>query len=278
MPKTRDELCRQALDEFMTNEYGVRYHIRTLTTNLAASLHRYEIVIPKLFKLYDIDTHHTINGVVQDPGPVYQEQDLPMQHELAAHFNNYFSDFILYKESTSMIDDDTPAKIMSYVEITHTVTDSDNLILSVDVKYCNGHRPYPVVQHEINHFETKYNRLKQIYCKQRSDILLLEGDIMLYRRRLRIVKQRYDAFKTETHANHIANKNKFAALQKIIKQLYGQTNSTTECPVCYDAICVDKLTVPECGHFICSTCSLKCERCPICRDEPTNMTNFELAG
>ena len=29
---------------------------------------------------------------------------------------------------------------------------------------------------------------------------------------------------------------------------------------------IDKLVVPECGHFICSSCSPQCTRCPICRD------------
>ena len=60
--------------------------------------------------------------------------------------------------------------------------------------------------------------------------------------------------------------NKFASLKTIIKNLYENANKQEDCPVCYECIAADKLTVPECGHFICSSCSVQCSRCPMCRD------------
>ena len=70
MPKSRDERCRQAIDSYMTNAYAVQYNINSLTKNKSGSLHSYEIVMPRLIKLYDVDTYHTINGTESGPGTI----------------------------------------------------------------------------------------------------------------------------------------------------------------------------------------------------------------
>ena len=51
----------------------------------------------------------------------------------------------------------------------------------------------------------------------------------------------------------------------IILEQYRKCNKRDECPVCLLEIEPDKLTIPECYHFICSDCDARCNRCPICR-------------
>ena len=55
------------------------------------------------------------------------------------------------------------------------------------------------------------------------------------------------------------------ALQKNAIAAYRMTEPTN-CPVCFDEIVPEELYMPVCSHHICKTCSDKCERCPLCRE------------
>lgn len=104
----------------------------------------------------------------------------------------------------------------------------------------------------------KFNRLKMLYDDQFQEYRLLLNDNRHYKRRYNSIKRDYDKCKIQLTASY--------RLPAIIKSLYGSTKKNQEaCPVCYETIEVDNLKVPICGHFICNTCSGKCEICPICR-------------
>jgi len=108
-------------------------------------------------------------------------------------------------------------------------------------------------------YQDKYNRLKMLYDDNCQVVALLENDNRHY-------KQRYNKIKTECtklKSQHVAAER----LSTIITQFYKNTNTQEDCPVCYDNIIAEKLVVPMCGHFICSTCSKLCNCCPICRLE-----------
>lgn len=264
MSKTRDELCKQSIDIFMTDHYNIDYNINTLTENKSSSVHLYEIIMPRLVKLYDVDTHHTINGRTYAPGTVFHEQDLPTQAAFNADFNNYFEDYALYKQyhkEGKLVSDK-----ISYVEVTLVSIETDKLVASVVVKYTNNHRPYPIMELQPINFEYKYNKMKQLYEDLCSKITILENDNYHHKRRLRIVKREFTNMQHEFVKKHLNIKHKFSALQQIIRTLYTKTNQPEECPVCYENILAENLIVPECGHFICSMCSNKCSRCPLCRD------------
>lgn len=271
MSKTRDELCKKSIDMFMLNAYDIQYNILTLTENKSSSLHLYEIVMPRLVKLYDVDRSHTINGRSYPPGTVYNEQDLPTPAAFNTEFNNYFRDYALYRhehriEAEAEEEDEMVAIKISYVEVTSVNIEFDKIVASIVVKYAKQHKPYPTVQVQPIVFEKRYNHLKRLYEEQCSHITILENDNYHNKHSLRIVKQELDHVKNESINKYINAKQKLLTLQHLIRTLYAKTNQADECPVCYETILVENLAIPECGHFICSVCSKRCLRCPLCRD------------
>jgi hypothetical protein len=265
MPKTRDQLCRMAIDSFMTNAYCIQYHINVLTENKSQSLHTYEIEMPLMIKLYDVDTPHMINGITYPAGPVHCEQDLPNEHDFMIDFNQFFDNYALYERQPSHSGSDDILVRTSFIETTNTRSDNMNMTATILVKYAKQYKPFPI-DHTPHNFEAKYNHLTQLFDEQRSQLVLLNRDNKHYRRRLNAVSKEYLSLKKEYEKTINSVHIKFASLQTIIKSMYEKHTLNEECPVCYEGISVDKLVVPVCGHFICSSCSSRCSSCPICRD------------
>jgi hypothetical protein len=68
-------------------------------------------------------------------------------------------------------------------------------------------------------------------------------------------------------AMQIESKNKMLSrMKEKLKEQYAILDPC-ECPVCYTQILGEKLVITDCCHYICSTCSEKCTRCPLCRTE-----------
>ena len=264
MSKSRDELCKQSINAFMTDNYDIEYNINTLTEKKSSSVHLYEIIMPRIVKLYDVDTHHTINGRTYPPGTVFHEQDLPTLSAFNANFNNYYEDYALYKQYYK--EGELVSDKISYIEVTLVSFETDKLVASVVVKYAKQHKPYPIEQMQPINFENRYNNLKRLYEDQCSNITIIENVNYHYKRRLRIAKQELNHIKNASVNKYINVKQKLLTLQHIIRTLYTKTNQQEECPVCYENIQVENLIIPECGHFICSICSNKCSSCPLCRD------------
>jgi hypothetical protein len=64
-------------------------------------------------------------------------------------------------------------------------------------------------------------------------------------------------------------------LTPVSQERYNEMVEQTDCPICYEDICVfNNYTVTPCSHIMCSKCIYKCVRqkmnCPICRFEFDN--------
>jgi len=105
----------------------------------------------------------------------------------------------------------------------------------------------------------KYNYLKMLYDDQLQVTNLIEVDNCHYKRRYNSIKNDFEKTKIKLATSH--------RLTEVIKSLYANTNKNEDCPVCYESIDVDNLKIPICGHFICITCSDRCDQCPLCRVE-----------
>jgi hypothetical protein len=265
MPKSRDERCRQAIDSYMTNAYAVQYNIKSLTKNKSVSMHSYEIVMPRLIKLYDVDTYHTINGTESGPGTIYSEQDLPTASEFATDFNNYFENFAFYEQCPDNSATQYDLIKLSYTETTHITHTDEAMIAGIEVRYLKKYSPFPPEPSEIN-IETKLRELEKRYSDQQVQAVVLMRENKYFRRRIANSNRDLSRVRAEYNNKWKNVGNKFASLKTIIKKLYENANKQEDCPVCYECIAADKLTVPECGHFICSSCSVQCSRCPLCRD------------
>ena len=265
MPKSRDERCREAINSYMTNAYTVQYNINSLTKNKSGLMHSYEIVMPRLIKLYDVDTYHTINGTESDPGAIYSEQDLPTASEFATDFNNYYENYAFYEQCPDNSATQYDLIKLSYTETTHITHTDDAIIAGVAVKYLKKYSPFPPEPHAIN-LEIKLRELEKRYSDQQAQVAILMRENKYFRRRIANSNRDLSRVRAEYNNKWQNVGNKFASLKTIIKNLYENTNKPEDCPVCYECITADKLTVPECGHFICSSCSAQCSRCPLCRD------------
>jgi hypothetical protein len=262
MPKTRDELCRLAMDKFMTMTYTLTSKIVNLTRNKSEAVHCYEIQIPKMIKLYDVDTNHIIDGTAYGPGPVYSEQDLPETDYFIREFNNYFEDYAIYQDVQGTTGN--ASRRVAFVEITQVSADGENMIAFVIVKYTKSCKPYPVETN--NNIELRFYDLQLQYNDLQLHARKLNSDNKFFRRRLSSTSR--DLYRvTNEHNNKMTiYSSKISSLHTIIKTLYAKNTIAEDCPVCYESMPIDKLVVPECGHFICSSCSPQCTRCPICRD------------
>ena len=49
-------------------------------------------------------------------------------------------------------------------------------------------------------------------------------------------------------------------------RFYAESDNREECPVCFETITPEMLTILDCSHLLCGECCDKCTKCPICRD------------
>jgi len=58
-------------------------------------------------------------------------------------------------------------------------------------------------------------------------------------------------------------------LKQLIKDLYKETHSKKECPVCYENIESETIAISNCGHLLCISCYnqilVNLRICPCCR-------------
>ena len=59
----------------------------------------------------------------------------------------------------------------------------------------------------------------------------------------------------------------YKRMQMKFRALYSAENKFEDCPVCYAQIMPEQLIIPGCFHYICHKCVVKCDSCPLCRDE-----------
>ena len=254
MPKlTRDEMFQRAMAEFLqtvevklTNGEIKPFHIRSYTLtnkteNKTKFEHEYELVMPKdvVIAYRDITSHLESSEVVwEDSEPIYGIQELPSITEFTQSFNEYFNPYKLYLQHT----------LMSYVRILTppTSTASANKTVQIKVVYHKTHTPFPRPLTELEEKENEINFLKaKIDSKTRK--------IITFRNILNRERDR---------AEH-----NYKRMQTKFRAMYAAENKYEDCPVCYDTIVPEKLIIPSCFHYICVSCVVKCESCPMCRDD-----------
>jgi hypothetical protein len=54
-------------------------------------------------------------------------------------------------------------------------------------------------------------------------------------------------------------------LLKQFVEMFDELKKKAECPICYDALKKDNLSVSSCGHLHCKECIGKIEECSICK-------------
>ena len=261
---TRDQQFRKSFGVYMEKAIEdmelLNLMVWTLTSRglngFGANTHNYTLVIPKKRELYQLYAENSIETEEI-------EQMLPDMTVFRRHFDAYFKSYILKKGS----------KIVSYIEMEEDIFTEDNLCINVNVIYHRGHIPYP-----HNNVETE--KVIEINKSMDLKIKLLEVDIQTLHedigdkdqeigqlhRKLRLQKTKtVDYIEKYNHAVELRENNARRA-HTAIREFYSNSGKKEDCPVCYEPIPAEKLVVPGCCHYICTTCATNCTSCPICRE------------
>ena len=256
MPKlTREELFSKSLKEFLEDitvytspyeqtKYSIlHYTLKCVTKNKNKRTHEYELTIPSsIICAYSDRTTREGDGeeLWLDSEPIYGEQSAPILCDFNDSFNKYFEPYWLMTDSVPM----------SYVSIIDLPRIQNiqvcDIILKIEVVYHKSHTPFP---RPLTIIEEKNREIKYLeYKLRRKD------------NRNRCLAERIEINYDRAEYNYKRMQHKF-------RSMYTETGKLEPCPVCYDDISPDKLIIPNCFHYICEGCVMKCNKCPLCRDD-----------
>jgi hypothetical protein len=257
MSKTRDELFQRSFNIFFTEYIESRqintykWDLKKTTRKKNASLHKYKFAIPRSYLQYSISERTDQDGFVFPVEEVYSHQFVPDSTTFTAYLNAYFSDYHITKEGN----------LVSYVKFENEPTDTEDYIATIYVKYINGVFPYPYPPTEI---EIANQNISTLNSKIISMQINAEIGLAIYSESI--------AQTTLALTNEISSRiSQIESMTRMLCQMKSRLRDRyargepEDCPVCYEPISTDKLVIPDCCHYICSTCSDRCNICPICR-------------
>lgn len=253
MPKsTRDELFNKAMAGFMASfdvelenreiqQYGIQtYTLTNKTINKTKYEHDYELVVPKDIAIgyRDIPSDVMLENGLNYTEPIYAVQDVPNMYQFVTAFNLYFKPHQLYFHRA----------LISYIQITNVMTDVDicDSVIHIKVIYHKSHCPFP--------------RPLTLIEEKENEIRFLQSKVEAKTRKL-------TALRAILHIERDRAKYNYKRMQTRFRAMYAAEPKLEDCPVCYDEIVPEMLIIPNCFHYICEKCVVKCDSCPMCRDE-----------
>lgn len=262
MPKlTRDQQFQKSFEGFF-DKYAEKYcpdlHEYLLvnnTTNKNRWDQKYVLTIPGKIVDYHIDTFIADeNGNITPPGPVMKPQELPNIDEFMDKFDKFYRKHYLVINT----------KVMSAVQFSSATILDEDLIININTFYHKNHLPFPTPLSE------KERKLQQKCDNLEERITSLTDNIKAVIELNSEKQNQYDNLRRIMRTERKNTENKYKAMmekmQSKLSEFYGKSNSPEDCPVCYDAISAEKYRLPGCCHSICTDCSSRCSKCPICRD------------
>jgi len=254
MPKmTRDDLFKRALADFLdefnvsTNDGVIRqYSIQTYTLtnstkNKTQVVHDYTLTIPKEIIIAYRDITHSRDAdeeMWEDSEPIYTQHEVPLLNDFVKSFNTHFDPYRLYVQNV----------LMSYIRVSHNTRNLpiSSAPINIQVIYHKAHTPYP---RPLTELEEKDNEIQYLSGKNLSNT------------------KKIKTLRNILSNERIKAEHNYKRMQRMLRKQYAESNIRTDCPVCLEEICPDKLIIPGCCHSICVTCVVNCVTCPLCREE-----------
>lgn len=247
--KTRFEQFNLSITYFL-NENDLFGSIKPINDNNSrSSTQRYVL---------DIPSEHTFaerfigDYVVDNYKPTTITQQLPDIDIFVDKFTNYFDEFKKFEYDNK----EKRRVVKSFVSISDTIyytttSSKTGVKAKLLVQYHNSWLPYP---------EIEYSELLHKTNKKHNENTILKERIMKTKRMLH---HNNNVFKNKDKLNS----RKFETITNIIREYYKNSNEKKDCPVCYEIIKPENLYVSGCSHYICESCALKCDNCPLCRED-----------
>ena len=247
--KTRFEQFNLSITYFL-NENDLFGSIKPINDNNSrSSTQRYVLDIPSehTFAERFIDDY-----VVDNYKPTTITQQLPEIDIFVDKFTNYFDEFKKFEYDNK----EKRRVVKSFVSISDTIyytttSSKTGVKAKLLVQYHNSWLPYP---------EIEYSELLHKTNKKHNENTILKERIMKTKRMLH---HNNNVFKNKDKLNS----RKFETITNIIREYYKNSNEKKDCPVCYEIIKPENLYVSGCSHYICESCALKCDNCPLCRED-----------
>ena len=256
MPKlTRDDLFRNAIEMFLSDvtvtsipneetKYNIStYELNSVTSNKNKCIQEYELTIPSsIISAYFDRTVSSEDGEETwiDSEPIYCTQETPLLSDFIDSFHDYFDKYKLF-------DGMIPVSYMSIIDLPRIrnlqICDQN---LRLKVVYHKSHTPFP---RPLTLLEEKDREIKFLETK------------------LRRKTNRVNTLASIVDKNYQRAEDNYKRMQKKFRAMYIETGKLENCPVCYEEITPDKLIIPNCFHYICEECVMKCDNCPLCRDK-----------
>lgn len=263
---TREQLFYKAFGLFMENKMSnLYYEITAHTENKQKNTQIYTMTFPHAVEAGVHD--RTVNGVRTEE-IIYHEQWIPPSESMVKEFNHYFDYYCLHETNNRGIR-------LSYMFIQPDFSSEEDdeshcAKYKISVVYYKSHKPFPVSDFN-NYSDTGVNNE---IVELKSTIRMLEETH--YNSQRRISHLRDILYDERNHRKETAQKlhrlayDNHSRMENHIRGMFKAYNIEHECPVCYEPIESDKLVVPSCCHYICTTCLPKCKNCPLCREKYDN--------
>lgn len=259
MKTTRDELFKKSFDIIIQDFCEIR-HMNTYewslkrTSRKPGSLHKYKFLIPRSYLQYTMSQYTDHEGAVHPVEEVYTYQFPPEPTAFVLNMNAYFANHYVK----------TGDDVVSYVRMEHKPNpESQDFVATIEIKYINGFLPYPIPPTDLEIANQRIVRLSTelINLKVNAEI-----GLAIY---TEYVEARGLAQQNEIRNNIIQLKSKTKMLHRMKDKLKEQykINNPDDCPICYIPIPYENLVITDCCHYLCSNCSEKCARCPLCRSD-----------
>jgi hypothetical protein len=255
--KTRDQMFRESFAQFMENMEisnepdeprkvytfdDDNYELFCNTNNKNLGTQEYELVIDKTIQ-FRYRVSRDASGRRDNSEVITTTQEVPTIDEFIRAFNDYYAPFM----ETCL-----PHGRRSYMYVKEEETDEPAYNINIVIMYARGHYPFPstlsnkdVSNETIKEYTTRIIELKRRSKAKTAAIYHLQQSV------------------DDEYERSVKN---YKSMQNKYRELYAKCNEHEDCPVCMEPIEAAKLELPGCGHMICSSCSSRCHRCPICRD------------
>jgi len=261
MPLSRVDQFYEVFDDFISKQFIDTGKLRVwslnlLTKNTRKSSHDYQLVFPSKYLAYHLDKEVIVDGITEGPGAVYLPQEMPTMQDFMGEATAYFGKFA-YTEN---------GKIVSGVRFSlpfKEEEDNGNKTIDIQVVYHKKYQPYPVPLTREQELEIQLMRAERRAADAEDNYQMMLG----------ICERERSDYMSIIHTQHRVSNALIDRLDKLVnvfrkmaKDSYAK-EEPQDCPICLEPIALENLHVTLCGHRVCTVCNIRCDKCPLCRED-----------
>jgi hypothetical protein len=124
------------------------------------------------------------------------------------------------------------------------------------------------------------NENENIKINANTLLVTILNDLDILKEKYKMLKQK-NIILQEENKNLLLNNNNLQEnkikipkyIQNIIKEFYLNSSLIYDCPLCFEDINSENLIISDCGHYYCSNCLIKLDKCLTCNYNFTYKNN-----